>query len=243
MKLKVLGCGDAFATGGRANTAFVLFGKEKNILIDCGASTLMRMKQENISPLAIDMIVITHFHGDHYGGIPFLMISNKLEYDRQKPLVICGPVGVRERVTQLQEAMYPGTAVLFETLNVTFEEFVTDSWKALDYVEILAKQVVHSPAAHPHGVKVKFENKTFAFSGDTEWTDHLIALSDGSDLFVCECNNLDSETAGHLSYQTLAAKKALFNTKRLMINHLGADVIDAEQLEIARMSDGMVVDF
>ena len=243
MKLKVLGCGDAFASLGRFNTSFLLYGENKNVLVDCGASTLVQMEKEGVTPLDVDVIVITHFHGDHYGGIPFQMISNKMVYNRTKPLTIWGPSGVKKRVMDLQEAMYAGTSGIFDELKVTFKEYVADAWIGFDDIEVFSKEVVHSPPSNPHGVKIKLDDHVFAFSGDTEWTENLIDLADGSDLFVCECNNLNQDSPGHLSYKTILEKKSIMNTARLMINHMGAEVIGAESLEIERLEDGMVVEF
>lgn len=243
MRLKVLGCGDAFASGGRFNTSFLLFDEGKNVMIDCGASTLIRLKQESINPTDIDTIIITHFHGDHFGGIPFLILSNKIEYDRKKPLIIWGPKGVKEKVVALQEAMYPGTSDLIDEMQVTFKEYIEDVWVEVGGISVFAKQVIHSPASNPHGVKVKLGNKIFAFSGDTEWTDHLIELAENSDLFICECNNFNEDSPGHLSYQKLIKKSFLFNAKRLMINHLGMNVLREDGLKIEKLDDGMEVEF
>ena len=74
-----MGCGDAFGNGGRNNTSFLVSNEEERVLMDCGASTLIRLKHEEIDLESISTIIITHFHGDHYGGIPFFLISSMFE--------------------------------------------------------------------------------------------------------------------------------------------------------------------
>ncbi len=71
MRLQFVGCGDAFGSGGRFNTCLHLTGAHANVLIDCGASSLVAMKRIGIDRNAIDAIIVTHFHADHFGGIPF----------------------------------------------------------------------------------------------------------------------------------------------------------------------------
>jgi ribonuclease BN (tRNA processing enzyme) len=58
-----------------------------NFLIDCGATVLPALKRNKIDPGNIDIIVITHFHGDHYGGLPFLLLEASTS-GRKKPLII-----------------------------------------------------------------------------------------------------------------------------------------------------------
>jgi ribonuclease BN (tRNA processing enzyme) len=243
MKLKVLGCGDAFASEGRFNTSFLIQSESMNILIDCGASTLIRMKQEGITALDIDVIIITHFHGDHYGGLPFQIISNKFEHNRTKHLSIFGPKGIKEKVYALQEAMYPGTSPLIDEMGVSVVEIKEDKWFNYSELSILLKPVKHSPPSNPHGVKVKLEDKIFAFSGDTEWTDALISLAKDTDLFICECNNLNEDSPGHLSYKTIISKADKLKTKRLMLTHMGSEVIAVPKMHFERLEDGMEVVF
>jgi ribonuclease BN (tRNA processing enzyme) len=71
MQLRFVGCGDALGSGGRFNTCFHVTGDSVNFLIDCGASSLPALKRLGIAREAIDLILITHFHGDHFGGLPF----------------------------------------------------------------------------------------------------------------------------------------------------------------------------
>lgn len=243
MKLTVLGCGDAFGSEGRYNTSFLLTHDDRRILIDCGGSTLIRLKQLNIPVTSIDTIVITHFHGDHYGGLPFLFLSNQIEYNRQSPLSIIGPTGIREKVYQLQEALYPGTSAILDSLNLSFIEFQDASWINHEGLSVLARKVTHAPPSNPHGVKIKVGDRTFSFSGDTEWNDSLIDLADESDIFVIECNNFEEDTPGHLSYKTIMQRLPVLNAKRILLTHMGSEVIGQESLALERLHDGMELNF
>lgn len=243
MKLTTIGCGDAFGSEGRYNTSFLLSDDQLNVLVDCGASTLLRLKQLNLSPESIDVIVITHFHGDHYGGIPFLMISNKMEYQRTRPLKIIGPKGIEENVYGLQDALYPGTSKLFNEMNVSFHEYADELQEFHEFVEVKGLTVTHSLDSNPHGVQIRIKDKLFGFSGDTEWNDHLLELSKDTDLFVIECNNLHEDSPGHLSYKTIQQRQNDFQTKRLLLTHMGSEVINAKNLEVDRLYDGLEIDF
>ena len=243
MKLKVLGCGDAFGSEGRFNTSFLIIENDRNILVDCGASTLIRMKQEEYSALDIDVIIITHFHGDHYGGIPFQIISNKFEHSRTKSLTIFGPQGLKKKLIALQEAMYPGTEELLEEKHISIIEIEANKWIENSALSVMYIPVKHSPPSNPHGIKLKISGKIFAFSGDTEWTEALLTLAKDSDIFICECNNLKDDSPGHLSYRTIVTFAKKLETKRLLLSHMGTEVIHAPKLHFERLSDGMEINF
>ena len=93
MQLRFVGCGDALGSGGRFNTCFHVTGERANFLIDCGASSLVALKSYGIAREAIDVILITHFHGDHFAGLPFLLLDAQFTR-RTRPLVIAGPEGI-----------------------------------------------------------------------------------------------------------------------------------------------------
>ena len=87
------------------NTCFHVTGAHVNFLIDCGASSLPALKRLAIARDDIDLILITHFHGDHFGGLPFLLLDAQFTR-RTRPLVIAGPEGIETRLAQVMEALF-----------------------------------------------------------------------------------------------------------------------------------------
>ncbi len=91
-------------------------------------------------------------------------------------------------------------------------------------------------------LRVECAGKTVAYSGDTGWTDDLLRVAAGADLFICECSYYDEDTEGHLSYRTLLRRRADFACKRMILTHMGDEVLDRlETLELEAASDGLRV--
>lgn len=235
-KLTVLGSGDAFGSGGKYNTSFLIEGSEKNILLDCGASTLIRMQQLKKDISQISTVFITHFHGDHFGGLPFLILYWKYQSSPKFPVSIIGPEGIKEKVIQLQDALYPKTSSLIDALNIRFIEFSED-WQSVSGLEYRAFPVKHSSPSNPHGLKLKWNNKTLSFSGDTEWTENLLKLSENSDLFICECNKYDKPISGHLNYLILSEKFNKYPSDKIYLTHMGNEMLDQGNIEFKRLED------
>ena len=109
MHLQFVGCGDAFGSGGRFNTCFHLVGHGVNALIDCGASSLVAMNRLAINRNDIGTIFLSHFHADHFGGVPFFMLEANYVLKRDRPLTIAGPPGLAARYAEAMESAFPGT--------------------------------------------------------------------------------------------------------------------------------------
>src|SRR5436309_1198674 len=110
--VRFVGSGDSFGSGGRFQTCILIDGPATRVAIDFGASSLVALAQQGIEPNSIDAIVLTHLHGDHCGGVPFLLIDAMLAAKRERPLTIAGPSGTRAHLEALTEALFPGSRVM-----------------------------------------------------------------------------------------------------------------------------------
>ncbi len=222
----VLGAGDAFGSGGRNQPAFLVNLSSGSFLLDCGATTLMALNRFGVDPGAIGIILLSHLHGDHTAGVPFLFLQYQFLARRQGPLVIAGPPGIEERVEGLWGLMYKETQEMMERrFPVEYVELKPKSWARIGSLEVLPLEVVHHHREVAYGYKVKAEGKVLGYTGDTEWTDNLIELADGCDLFICECYRYDRKLRFHMSYEDIRAHRSALNCKRLLLTHLHTDAL------------------
>jgi ribonuclease BN (tRNA processing enzyme) len=241
VSIRFLGCGDAFAAGGRFHTSFHLEGGTEPLLIDCGASTLIALKRDGIDPSSIGWVVLSHLHGDHFGGLPWLILDGQFS-KRTKRLVIAGPTETEARFRQAFDALYPGGGDAERPFEIEVVEMAEREPRDLGPAVVTSFEVIHTPATNPHALRIEYGGKVIAYSGDTEWTDALFEVADGADLFICECQEYERRIPGHLDYQTLSSKRDRLGCRRLVINHLGESMLSrVGELDVEAAEDGMVI--
>jgi len=240
MEFLFLGCGDAFSSGGRLHTCFFVRATETSFLIDCGASSLAAMKRAGVTTEDVDAIFITHFHGDHVGGLPFLLLEAQLVSKRQKPLTLAGPPGLKERAHTVMEALFPGTSAREPEFELRFVELPQGERTHVNSVTVTPYSVQHDPAIPCTGLRFEVDGKVLAYSGDTTWTDTLKALARGADLFVCEAYLYAQKTPVHLDYKTILARRQELGAKRVVLTHLSEEMLGrVGKLELETAEDGM----
>jgi ribonuclease BN (tRNA processing enzyme) len=243
MKLKVIGSGDAFGSGGNMNTCFHLQTANFQFLIDCGATSLVGLKKHGIEPADLDFILISHLHGDHFGGLPFILLDF-LRKPRAKDITIIGPKGIEEKTLALLAILYPSLQNHLDVRFLKFEVYQSDQKNHYPQFILETFKVVHSEPSLPHGLKLFIDDKIIAFSGDTEWTNQLIPLALDADLFICECNWFHFEGVGHLNYQTIQQNINQLRTKRILLTHLSEDGLkNRNEIELPIATDGLIVTF
>lgn len=241
MRLQFVGSGDAFASGGRFNACLHLSGADEPLLIDCGASSLVALKRSGIDPGTIGWVALSHLHGDHFAGLPFVILDGQFAH-RTRPLVIAGPPGTRERLEQTFEALYPGAGAVARAFETRVVELEAGTPCELGPAVITPFDARHVSGAPSYSLRVQYGGTVIGYSGDTEWTENLPAVAAGADLFVCECNFYDTQAPGHLDYRTLAARREQLGCKRLMITHMSEQMLGrVGEVDVEAASDGAVV--
>lgn len=242
MDVTFIGCGDAFGSGGRFNTCFLLRGVRLRLLVDCGATALVALKRQGVEPNDIDGVVVSHLHGDHFGGLPFLLLDAQHMSRRTRPLFVLGPSGMGARLAAAQEALFPGATAQKLRFPLRVGELTAGTLHAEEAFAVTPYPAAHSAGAPCFALRIEMEGRVVTYSGDTEWTDALIAAAQGADLFICECSNLKDRITGHLSYATLAPALERIDAKRIILTHMNPDMLAVRHgLAHETAEDGLVV--
>lgn len=243
MQLRFVGCGDAFGSGGRLNTCFHVSGQTANFLIDCGATSLPALKRYGISRDALDLVLITHFHGDHFGGLPFLLLDAQFS-KRKRPLMIAGPAGIDIRLTRVMEALFEHSSAAKPTFELQVVALEPATPRSFGPVTVTPFLVVHGDSGGPfYAYRIEAEGRTLAYSGDTQWTPTLVDAAHDADLFVCEAYTYDRTVKNHISLKLLESHLPQINPKRLILTHMSDEVLHKlDSISHLAASDGMIVE-
>jgi len=243
MRVRFVGTGDAFGSGGRAQTCIHLSGSGQVLLVDCGTTSLVALKSQGLDPNAVDAVAVTHLHGDHFGGLPLLILDGQFS-GRSAPLQVAGPPGIRIRLAETMEALFPGSSQTRQRFPVEITELAPDGTPAeLGASTVRGWEVEHASGAPPLALRIDIGGVRFAYSGDTRWTPALIEAADGADLFAVEAYTFDRPIRYHLDYQTLRAHLEEIRTQRIVLTHMSGDMLARlADADLPAAYDGMIVD-
>jgi ribonuclease BN (tRNA processing enzyme) len=239
IELQFIGSGDAFGSGGRFQTCLHLSGAGDPLLIDCGASSLVALKRAGVDPAAIGWVLLSHLHGDHFGGLPFLVLDGQFSR-RTRPLVVAGPPGVRQRVDAAMEVLFPGSTAVTRRFTTGFVELAEGAASPVGPARVTAFGVEHASGAPSYALRIEYGGKVITYSGDSEWTERLVEAARDADLFVCEAYTYDRKVRYHLDYRTLREHLSRIGCRRVILTHMGPDMlgrlgdVDVEHAEDGR---------
>jgi ribonuclease BN (tRNA processing enzyme) len=242
VRVQFLGSGDAFGSGGRLQTCIYIETESIRFLIDCGATALSGMKRFGIDPASIDLILLSHLHGDHFGGLPFLIPELHLISKRTRPLLIAGPEGAADRIQAAMENFFPGSGQM-QGFPLEFIELFDRQPARIKSLTVTPHRVVHSPGTNPYALRIECADKVIAYSGDTEWVASLLEVARGADLFICEAYYYDKKVKYHVSYQTILAQRQALDCRRLIVTHMSDDMLGRlADIEVEWAEDGLEVE-
>jgi len=239
----VLGAGDAFASRGLHQAGYVIDANGTRVLMEAGPAVLASMKRCAISPRDIDLVLISHLHGDHFGGLAFLILEYLYETPLRKNLVIAGPRHLEQRTWKLFHDLYPDSDTSKIARKLKFVVLEPGKRTRLGRMRVDTIRTPHTVKDVSLALRIEAGGKSVAFTGDTGWTEELIPFSAGADLFLTECTFFKTRTDFHLSYPQIAANRERFSARRMILTHIGREVLERmSQVEIEMASDGMTID-
>jgi ribonuclease BN (tRNA processing enzyme) len=243
VRVRFLGSGDAFGAGGRFQTCILLEGGGRRVLVDCGATSLTAMRRAGVEPNSIDAILLTHLHGDHFGGVPFFILEAQLTSLRARPLLVAGPPETRGRIDVLSEALFPGMGAVELRYDLEVVELEPGTAHRVAGLTVTPHRVTHTEASNPTALRMECAGRTVTYTGDTTWTEALIPAAEGADLLIAECYFFDKVTPHHMTYEALSAHIGALGAKRVILTHMGADMLArVGGLGVEYAMDGMVVE-
>ncbi|PYM96607.1 MAG: MBL fold metallo-hydrolase [Candidatus Rokuibacteriota bacterium] len=243
MRLRFLGSGDAFGSGGRFNACFLVEATAGMFLVECGASSMIAMRRFGVDPNRVGTVFVSHLHGDHFGGLPFMILDGQFYSRRTAPLTLVGPPGLRERLTQAMEVFFPGSSKVERKFATEVRELAPGQSATINGVTVTPYAVEHLCGAPPFALRFACDGKVLAYTGDTEWTETLVAVGRDADLLIAEALFFEKRIKYHLDYATLKARLARIGARRVILTHMGPEML-AHRGDVSEETaeDGKIVD-
>jgi ribonuclease BN (tRNA processing enzyme) len=236
------GSGDAFGSGGRLQACIHLgCGDRPAVLLDCGATSLSALRRCELDPGRVAAVLVSHLHGDHFAGLPFLILDGQFSH-RADPLTVIGPRGTEERLRTAMECMFPGSATVRRRYPVHVVELDPGCTAQVADLAVTAWAVDHPSGAPALALRLVMNGKTVAYTGDTAWTDALIDVAAGADLLIAEAYYRDKAVPYHLRLRDIDEHRAALTSRRIVLTHMSADLLaHVEHLGYECAADGLVL--
>jgi ribonuclease BN (tRNA processing enzyme) len=243
--VRFLGTGTAFNSDGRGSQAIMVRPAAASpFLVDIGPTALQAMARLDIERSAIDRLFLTHLHGDHTAGWPFLLLHQLFVAGRRRPFHVHGPEGARERLEALALHCY-GELLERREFDLHYHEFPAEERAGVDGRQGMAFDIL--PMRHHQssvGLRFRMPGLTLAVSGDTGWCENLERLGDGCDLLILECTSARKESETHLCLDEIRANRERLGRCQVILVHLTDDVAQELALDPIPMlfaaHDGMI---
>jgi ribonuclease BN (tRNA processing enzyme) len=237
------GSGDAFGSGGRYQACIHIriHNDTRPVLLDCGATSLSALKRCGLDPAEIGAVFVSHLHGDHFGGLPFLILDGQFAR-RTATLTVVGPPGTGQRLVGVMECLFPGSSTAARGFAVSVRELHPGTTVTVAGVRARAWPADHPSGAPALALRLEAGGKVIGYTGDTAWTDAVVEVAAGADLLIAESYYWDKNVPFHLRHADLAAHRGLLRCRRVVLTHLSADMLEhLDQAEFEAASDGLVL--
>ena len=218
LRLDCLGSGFAFSHGSYWS-GFLLDGR---VLLDCPPQTLAHLFRLGVPVRAIDLVLLSHEHSDHIGGMDLFLLEATVGREaregapRESPLAVAGPPGIHDR---LREVIGPSDR-LPERDDPRVRWFEQPGGSAFEWAGLRVECVSmeHGHGIEALGFRVSHPDGVVAYTGDTAYVEAVLTLAEGADLLITECGG--DRAYGHTSWEDVRElRDALDPSTRLLVTH------------------------
>ena len=223
MEVIFLGVGEAIDEHQPNTSLLVLAGSgatKTQVLLDCGFTGAHAFFRFSPSPLDLDAVWISHFHGDHFLGLPLLLLSF-WEDGRKKPLTFVGQTGVEEKVRSAIDLAYPG---LHTKIQYPLEFIEVAAGKDLSLCGMKWAFAENEHSRPCLALRLDHEKKSVFYSGEGRPTEKTLILAKNCDLIVHEAYMLDTLIRGHGTLDGCLDFARKTHAKALALVHMNRDV-------------------
>jgi len=227
LTFQFIGSGNAFAPGGLCWNGFVANGR---YLFETPPQALMALNRLNINPNDLECVVISHHHGDHFLGLPFLLLHWK-HLGRGRPVTIVGPRGTRALAQAICDRTYPG--VMDAPYGIDWIEAEPTRPIIVAGLQLTPVEVNHDPRLSQNlGYACTLDDRTFAYTGDSAICDGVLSLARQAEVLVSECTSRAEVIPLHMNLvdDMRKLRAALAPEATLLLTHLDADVASGDEI-------------
>lgn len=226
--IRVLGSGNAFNIDGRGSAClWVESDPVPPFLVDVGPTAMSAMQRADLDCSRVDRVFLTHLHGDHTAGWPFLLLHLSVLGRRSRPLDVFGPVGTRRVLEALTELCY-GEILADLGFEVRYHELAVERSREIEAGEGLLFDTF--PMEHHEtsiGLLFRVGGTRIGVSGDTAWCPALERLGQDSDVLFVECTSMERQAPGHIFLSELRERRDRLGSGACVVVHLTDGVAGA----------------
>lgn len=229
MKLTFLGTGEA-CDPNRLNTSLLLETGSDYHLLDCGFTVPHAFFDHCHDPEKLKTLWISHFHGDHFFGVPLLLLR-LWEMGRKGPLHIIMGLPAEEKIWTALELAYPNFQKRLQ-FPVRFTQLPPGEKFSYRDLHYMSAGTIHSQPSF--ALKIKKEEKSFYYSGDGRATREGKELMQGCDLIVHEAFTLEDKLESHGSIASCLSLQIKSDCNTMALVHLARETREEEK-ELAKI--------
>jgi ribonuclease BN (tRNA processing enzyme) len=235
MKIKFLGVGEAFDEELSNTSIWVRISegrKTHSILLDCGFTAPPPFWRSCPDPDNLDAVWISHFHGDHFFGLPALLARFR-EMKRAKPLLILGQRGIEQAVVGTLELAYSSVV---GKLGYDIRFMTVEPGEVARVAGVVWRTAENGHRERDLAVSIEAGGARIFYSGDGLPTDETLSLARGADLVIHEAFRLDAENPGHANIIKCIQFARRAKTRLLALVHIERNDRRERREDILRVS-------